>query len=60
MISRNVKSVLKLKVDKLHSIPIIKKLATHDSHGRYKDERKEQLSPSKRQPSERDPSFDLD
>jgi len=34
MISRNVKSVF--KVEKLHSIPRIRNLATHDSHGKYK------------------------
>jgi len=39
MISCNVKRAF--KVEKLHSISRIRNLATHGSHGKYKDERKE-------------------
>jgi len=38
MISGNVKSAF--KVEKLHSIPRIRNLATHGSHGKYKTKEK--------------------
>jgi len=38
MISRTVKSAF--KVEKLHSIPRIRELAMHGSHGKYKRKEK--------------------
>jgi len=56
MISRNVKSAF--KVEKLHSIPRIRNLATHGSHGKYKRKNNNLLPSGNRQFSD-DDSFDL-
>jgi len=44
MISNNVKSAFKVK--KLHSIPRIRNLATHGSHGKYNRKEKKRRHPS--------------
>jgi len=48
MISRNVKSAF--KVEKLHSIPIIRNLATHGNHQNTRLKERKDLVP-KQQPS---------